>query len=89
MTCSTAAPDQTSLSLLPAAGTDYIMDFNIYTAGDTDNDDKIDLTAFNTSYSSLAIDDIAGNAVITLPGDDGGTITVLGVTGLSANDFFF
>ena len=44
--------------------------------------DKIDLSAFDTfSISGNDIDDDAeGNAVITLPGDDGGTITLLGVS---------
>ena len=80
----------------PGNGNDYIMDFN--RSGDADNnsddDDKIDLTAFDTSFGELANTityDAAGNAEITLPGDDGGTITVLGVgdNALSDNDFIF
>ena len=77
----------------PGNGNDYIMDFN--RSGDAsnnpDDDDKIDLTAFETFFGALTITYEAGNAEITLPGDDGGTITVLGVgdNALSDNDFIF
>ena len=58
----------------PGNGNDHIMDF-------TPGVDKIDLSAFDTFTISAddIEDDAAGNAVITLPGDDGGTITLLGV----------
>ena len=59
----------------PGNGDDYIMDF-------TSNTDQIDLSAFGTinDLSAIIEDDAEGNAVITLPGDDGGTITILGVS---------
>ena len=61
----------------PGDGDDTITDFDT-------SDDMIDLTAFgeNVTYDDLTIaatEDGTGT-VITLPGDDGGTITLQGVT---------
>ncbi|MDE0023201.1 MAG: calcium-binding protein [Spirochaetaceae bacterium] len=72
----------------PGDGDDTITDFST-------SDDKIDLTAFgeDVSYSDLTIaatTDGTGT-VITLPGEDGGTITLQGVTStdLTADQFVF
>ena len=72
----------------PGDGDDTITDFS--TA-----DDMIDLTAFgqDVSFSDLTIAATADGTgtVITLPGDDGGTITLQGVTAtdLTADHFVF
>jgi hypothetical protein len=44
--------------------------------------DKIDLTAFSsiTDVNQLTIEQVGGDTVITLPGPDGGTITVKGLS---------
>ena len=72
----------------PGDGDDTITDFST-------SDDQIDLTAFgeDVSYSDLTIaatSDGTGT-VITLPGEDGATITLQGVTStdLSADQFVF
>ena len=72
----------------PGGGDDTITDFST-------SDDKIDLTEFgeDVSYSDLTIaatSDGTGT-VITLPGEDGGTITLQGVTStdLTADQFVF
>ena len=84
-------PGTDTFVFAPGNGDDSIMDFND-AAGD-----KIDLTAFSTSYSDFTdnnenngdISTVGDNTVINLPGDDGGTITVLGVTNLDSGDFTF
>ena len=72
----------------PGDGDDTITDFST-------SDDKIDLTKFgdDVSYSDLSIAATADGTgtVITLPGDDGGSITLQGVTStdLGADQFVF
>ena len=70
----------------PGNGNDYIMDF-------TSGEDTIDLSAFDNADGTNHFSGTPGapdgdNYVITLPEDfGGGTITILGVTGLAAGDF--
>ena len=71
-------PGADTFVFAPGNGDDNIMDFNDV-AGD-----RIDLVAFNTDFASLNIsNDAEGNTVIDL-GDDGGTITLLGVAATDA-----
>ena len=73
----------------PGHGTDHIMDF-------TSGTDKIDLSAFvgedgSALFSSAPSDSISGddNYTIDLTGSDGGTITLLGITTVTNDDFIF
>ena len=83
-------PGADTFVFAPGNGNDYIMDFN--TEGDDDNADKIDLTAFDniTGLGDLIQSQVGGNTVINLPGEDGGTITLLGIgSDLADGDFMF
>ena len=83
-------PGADTFVFAPGNGNDYIMDFN--TEGDDDNADKIDLTAFDniTGLGNLTQSQVGGNTVINLPGEDGGTITLLGIgSDLADGDFLF
>ena len=77
----------------PGNGNDHIMDFT--DVDDAAIDDRIDLSAFTNGGSALTISDVSdagtsvGNYVIDLTDFGGGMITVLGVTSLGADDFFF
>ena len=72
----------------PGHGDDTITDFST-------SDDKIDLTAFGRDVSfddlTIAATTDGTGTVITLPGDDGDTITLQGVTStdLTADQFVF
>ena len=86
-------PGADTFVFAPGNGDDTIMDFNH--AGNADNADKIDLSAFDgiTSNNILSITETVGaNSVIDLSTYGGGTITLLGVTESDLNqssDFIF